>query len=176
LVCCPKTVSSLKDPSKRVNTKEAIIILISDFGRDEIRTGDSWDEIAEKVHRETKVPSDFVWPLSGARLTTILRVRRPYYRRTSWCSVFSTTSPSHRCPTSTAPRGSARYAYSTTATTDCSRRNKLAVRVAQVSAPVEELVGLLVRQLKEHPAAKHDNIIIKRYPPFLVDNSAERRR
>lgn len=56
LVCCPKTVSSLKDPSKRVNTKEAIIILISDFGRDEIRTGDSWDEIAEKVHRETKVP------------------------------------------------------------------------------------------------------------------------
>lgn len=46
----------MKDPSKRVNTKEAIIILISDFGRDEIRTGDSWDEIAEKVHRETKVP------------------------------------------------------------------------------------------------------------------------
>jgi hypothetical protein len=62
---CPKTVSSLKDPSKRVNTKEAIIILISDFGRDEIRTGDSWDEIAERVHRETKVPSYFVWPLSG---------------------------------------------------------------------------------------------------------------
>ena len=50
------------------------------------------------------------------------------------------------------------------------------MRVAQVSAPVEELVGLLVRQLKEHPAAKRDNIIIKRYPPFLVDNSAERQR
>ncbi len=62
-------MSSLKDPSKRVNTKEAIIILISDFGRDEIRTGDSWDEIAEKVHRETKVASDFVWPLSEVRLT-----------------------------------------------------------------------------------------------------------
>jgi hypothetical protein len=45
----------MKDRSKIVSTREAIIILISDFGRDEIKTGDSWDEIAERVTRETKV-------------------------------------------------------------------------------------------------------------------------
>jgi hypothetical protein len=48
-------VSSIKEPSKKVNTKEAVIILISDFGRDEIKTGDSWDDISERVGRETKV-------------------------------------------------------------------------------------------------------------------------
>lgn len=111
------TVSSLKDPSKRVNTKEAIIILISDFGRDEIRTGDSWDEIAERVHRETK-----------AILQEDLMVQRIQYH----------------------------IPFSPVPDLNCT------ARVGKVSAPVEELVSLLVRQLKEHPAAKRDNIVIKK--------------
>jgi len=37
-----------------VSTKDAIIILVSDFGRDEIKTGLSWDEISARVSEETR--------------------------------------------------------------------------------------------------------------------------
>jgi len=48
-------VSSLKNPHLKVSTQEAVFILISDFGSEEIKTGsESWDQVLEKVAQETK--------------------------------------------------------------------------------------------------------------------------
>jgi len=110
-------VSSLKDPQKKVSTKEAIIIIVSDFGRDDIKTGDSWEDISERVTRETK-----------AILQEDAMIHRIQY------VIPFVPVPELNCT----------------------------ARTGKVSKPVEDLVALLIRQLKDWPIFREDRIVVNK--------------